>query len=93
MLRDKRLTRVEVAKRLRIDVSTLDKWFPGADFEHYRGIPLGLGLAQAVEAWPRDLRARDLRRPWRVGHQCTFRSLEAYAGRRGSVDLGQRRAE
>lgn len=39
MLRDKRLTRVEVAKRLRIDVSTLDKWFPGADLEAYRGIP------------------------------------------------------
>lgn len=39
MLRDKRLTRVEVAKRLRIDVSTLYKWFPGADLEDYRGIP------------------------------------------------------
>lgn len=39
MLRDKRLTRVEVAKRLRIDVSTLYKSFPGADLEDYCGIP------------------------------------------------------
>ena len=39
ILRDKRLPRTEIAKTLGIDVSTLYKWFPGADLEDYRGIP------------------------------------------------------
>ena len=46
-------------------------------------------LGAAVRAWLRDLKARDLRRSTRVGHQCTFRSLEAYADGRGLVDLDQ----
>ena len=50
-------------------------------------------LVAAVRAWLRDLKARDLRRSTRVGNQCTFRSLEAYADRRGLVDLDQTDAD